>query len=242
MTSRIVSRREMLLSGAGAVLGIGVSRLVAARAATPGSFAVPRGATDCHVHVFGDLQRFPMSADRTYTPEPASVQQLLALHESLHIERTVVVTPSVYGTDNRCTVVALRRLGRRAVVPDHFARAPARLGPNQPGFDALVALIRAGKAYMKLSAAYRVSTEGPDYADVAPLARMLVTANPQRILWGSDWPHPDSTPVPGRQATDLWPPYAIDDGRLFNQLAAWVPEADLRKQILVDNPKALYGF
>jgi predicted TIM-barrel fold metal-dependent hydrolase len=325
-TSRIVSRRQLLLRGAGVVLGIGVRRSVhgaVARAEVPVNFAVPRGATDCHVHVFGDPRQFPMFAGRTYTPETASVQQLRAMHRSLHIERTVVVTPSVYGTDNACTVDALRQLGSRArgialiddhfsgadldkldragvrgirlnleasgvpdpdiarerfqralqqlagrnwhiqmyirlatvdalhdavmaspipVVLDHFARAQAQLGTKQPGFDGLLALVRSGKAYTKLSAAYRISSQGPDYADAAPLARMLVEANPRRILWGSDWPHPDSTPVPGRQPTDLWPPYEIDDGHLFNQLAAWVPEADIRKRILVDNPRGLYGF
>src|SRR6202165_2084489 len=83
------------------------------------------------------------------------------------------------------------------VVFDHFGGMQAALGPDQPGFASLMTLVRTGKAYVKISAPYRSSTETPDYPDVAPLARALVASNPQRILWGSDWPHP-GLPVPGR--------------------------------------------
>jgi len=76
------------------------------------------------------------------------------------------------------------------VVFDHFSGARASLGVSQPGFDVLVKLIRSGKAYVKISAAYRVSDHPPEYPDVAPLAQALIAANPQRVLWGTDWPHP----------------------------------------------------
>jgi predicted TIM-barrel fold metal-dependent hydrolase len=128
------------------------------------------------------------------------------------------------------------------VVFDHFAQAQAALGVGQPGFAALVRLLTAGRAYVKLSAAYRISTLGPDYADVKPLAKALIAANPQRILWGSDWPHPDAESRPGRRSTDLRPPLPVDDGRVLNQLAAWAPDAALRHAILVENPAQLYGF
>lgn len=95
---------------------------------------------------------------------------------------------------------------------------------------------------MKLSGAYRASTRAPDYPDVAPLARALVAANPERLVWGSDWPHPDSTPKPGRKPTDLAPAQDIDDGRLLDLLATWVPERAARDRILVENPKRLYDF
>ena len=85
-------------------------------------------------------------------------------------------------------------------------------------------------------------SQGPDYANVAPLAKALVAANSKRILWGTDWPHPDSSQVVGRQPTDIAPLYQIDDGRLFNQLAVWIPDPHLRKTILIDNPQRLYGF
>jgi predicted TIM-barrel fold metal-dependent hydrolase len=128
------------------------------------------------------------------------------------------------------------------IVFDHFGGAQASLGVGQPGFDRLLTLVRSGHAYVKISGSYRSSTEAPDYPDVAPLAKALVAANPQRILWGTDWPHPDSSPVAGRKATDLAPLLQIDDGRVFNQLTVWAPDAAQRQAILVDNPARLYGF
>ncbi|MGA7329214.1 MAG: amidohydrolase family protein [Rhodomicrobium sp.] len=128
------------------------------------------------------------------------------------------------------------------VVFDHFAGAKAALGVDQPGFGAVLALVKAGKAYVKISGAYRASTNPPDYADTAPLARALIQANPDRIIWGTDWPHPDPASVPGRNATDIAPPIQVDDGRVFNLLAEWAPDAALRHRILVDNPTRLYGF
>lgn len=128
------------------------------------------------------------------------------------------------------------------VVFDHFAGARAVLGVGQRGFDVLVHLVRTGKAYIKLSAAYRISERPPDYADAAPLARALISANPQRVLWGTDWPHPDSSRVPGRNPTDVAPLLKIDDGQLLNQLPLWAPDARLRRKILVENPASLYGF
>ncbi len=95
---------------------------------------------------------------------------------------------------------------------------------------------------MKLSGAYRASTRAPDYPDVLPLARALVAANPERLVWGSDWPHPDSNPRPDRKPTDLAPAQDIDDGRLLSLLAEWVPDRATRDRILVDNPKRLYDF
>jgi len=128
------------------------------------------------------------------------------------------------------------------VVFDHFGGALGELGPTQPGFDDLLHLVQSGKAYVKISGAYRASKLAPDYPDAAPLARALIAANSERIIWGSDWPHPDSSSQPGRKATDLAPLYQIDDGRLFNQLPVWAPDAVVRKTILVDNPARLYGF
>jgi len=127
------------------------------------------------------------------------------------------------------------------IVFDHFGGAQATLGVSQPGFDTLLNLVRSGKAYVKISAPYRSSTKPPDYADVAPLAKELIGANPQRILWGSDWPHPAS-PVAHRPVTEITPLWQVDDGRIFNQLPLWAPDAATRKTILVENPAKLYGF
>jgi predicted TIM-barrel fold metal-dependent hydrolase len=126
------------------------------------------------------------------------------------------------------------------VVFDHFGGAQGAAGLQQPGFDKLLQLVRSGKAYVKISGAYRASIRVPDYPDVAPLARELIAANPKRILWGSDWPHPDTHT--GRKASDVSPPLRVDDGHLLNLLATWVPDPALRHTILVDNPATLYGF
>jgi predicted TIM-barrel fold metal-dependent hydrolase len=126
------------------------------------------------------------------------------------------------------------------VVFDHFGGAQGAAGLQQPGFDKLLQFVRSGKGYVKLSGAYRASTSAPDYHDVAPLARALISSNPHRILWGSDWPHPDTHP--GREEKSVSTPLRVDDGHLLNLLATWVPDAALRKTILVDNPTTLYDF
>jgi predicted TIM-barrel fold metal-dependent hydrolase len=324
----MLSRRDVLMGTAAA----GVAALVrggttvfasASQPSTPVNFDVPAGACDTHTHVFGDSRRFPFAAARNYTPESASVAEMRALHRALHTDRVVIVHPSVYGTDNACTLDGMKQLGsiargiavidektpeaaldemdragirgirinletsgqsdpavarqrfqeavdrikRRSqwhiqiytrlsviegikdqvmaapmpVVFDHFGGAQAALGASQPGFESLLNLVRKGKAYVKISAPYRSSTQAPDYADVAPLAKALIAANPQRMLWGSDWPHP-APPVARRPVTDISPLWQIDDGRVMNQLPVWAPNPALRKTILVENPAKLYGF
>jgi predicted TIM-barrel fold metal-dependent hydrolase len=125
------------------------------------------------------------------------------------------------------------------VVLDHFAGASAEGG--QAGLSALLALLRSGNVYVKLSAPYRISKQ-PGYADVAPLARALIEARPDRMLWGSDWPHTNSARAPGRGIEDISPFSDIDDGKVLNQLASWAPDAATRQKILVDNPAQLYQF
>src|SRR5471032_2230458 len=205
---------------------------------TPVNFDVPAGACDCHTHIHGDPAKFPYFEGRVYTPELASPEQMAALHRALHIERVVIVTPSVYGPDNSATLFGMQARGATArgvaviddntserdldamnaagfrgmrlnlatggvndpkvgrarfqaaadrmkargwhiqlftglamisaikdlvaaapvpVVFDHFGHAPAELGPDQPGFADLVALVKSGKAYVKISGGYRSS-------------------------------------------------------------------------------------
>jgi predicted TIM-barrel fold metal-dependent hydrolase len=318
----MMTRRDVLRGAGGA--GLAAAGLAPAAAATAVAIEVPPGACDCHVHVVGDQQRFPMTPDRVYTPPAAGADELLALQRRLRFDRVVIVQPSFYGIDNAATLDGLRQLGpRRArgiaviddktspaalddmvkagvrgirlnletageidpaalsrklqaalrqiagrgwhvqiytrlpviaalaselaalpvpLVVDHFGGAQAALGAEQPGFGALTALVRSGKAYVKISGAYRVSRLAPDYADAAPLARALIAANPERIVWGTDWPHTDSARPPGRPTTDVSPFQPIDDGLLLNQLPSWAPDAAIRRQILVDNPARLYGF
>ena len=115
----MLTRREVLhgLGGAGASL-LALRGRRRAFAQTPRSaveFQLPRNATDCHVHVF-DPARFPYSAKRIYSPPPATADDLLELHKTLHMDRVVIVQPSIYalGFDNACTLDAVRKLGDRA--------------------------------------------------------------------------------------------------------------------------------
>jgi predicted TIM-barrel fold metal-dependent hydrolase len=129
-----------------------------------------------------------------------------------------------------------------ALVIDHFGRAEAALGPDQPGLDVIYALLKCGKAYVKVSGAYRIS-QAPDFADVAPIARAMIKANPDRIVWGSDWPHPGGGK--GRVTRDLTtiePFQPIDDGAALNRLNAWCDSREQLEKILVGNPVRLYGF
>jgi predicted TIM-barrel fold metal-dependent hydrolase len=320
----MLTRREILVGmiAVGAIMRTRTSFAKAAQPATPVSFDVPAGACDCHTHIHGDPEKFPFFSGRVYTPEMALPDEMTALHKALHMQRVVIVTPSVYGTDNSATLygmkargadargvaviddktpeseldamgragvrgirlnlatggvndpavgrqrflAAIERITSRnwhvqmntnlamisaikeqvaaspvAVVFDHFGGAWAELGPQQPGFAELVELVRSGQVYVKISAAYRVSRLAPDYADVVPLAQALIGANPDRVVWGTDWPHPATTP-PGGKATDVTPLMQIDDGRLLNQLPVWAPDPAIRKKILVDNPARLYAF
>jgi predicted TIM-barrel fold metal-dependent hydrolase len=146
---------------------------------------------------------------------------------------------------NLAVISAIKDLVAASPVPvvfDHFGGALGELGTDQPGFTDLLELVRSGKAYVKISGAYRASNLAPDYPDAAPLARALIAANSDRIVWGTDWPHPNSVTPPGNQPTDVTPLIQIDDGRLLNQLPVWAPDAAIRKKILVDNPARLYGF
>jgi predicted TIM-barrel fold metal-dependent hydrolase len=138
-------------------------------------------------------------------------------------------------------IAALQGHFRQAPFPiviDHFGNYPARDGTGQPHFDVLVDLVKSGTCYVKISGAYRVSDLPPDYPDAAPLARALIAANADRVVWGTDWPHPGHSKPPA----EISPPIPVDDGALLNQLPVWAPDAAVRNKILVDNPARLYGF
>ena len=126
------------------------------------------------------------------------------------------------------------------IVFDHFGGAQASGGIAQAGFDKLLSLVASGKAYVKISGHYRSSIKAPAFDDVAPLARALIAANPDRIVWGTDWPHPHHA-EPGKEM-EITPSFDIDDGLALNQVARWAPTAATRRKILVDNPARLYEF
>ncbi len=272
------------------------------------SWVAPPGATDCHCHVFGPYARYPLSPGRSYTPPEASVAEYLRMLGTIGLSRTVMVQPSVYGTDNAVTLDAVEEIGlnraravvvvdegageadlaamaargargvrfnavsgngapleqlerlaeriapfgwhvqlytgpdalpelepalRRLPVPvvvDHMGGVKAAAGGvEHPGFRSLLRLLEGG-AWVKLSG-YR-SSAGPPYADVASMARALLSAAPDRCVWGTDWPHPslhDPAEVP-------------DDGALLDALGEWAPDEAARRAVLVDNPARLYGF
>jgi predicted TIM-barrel fold metal-dependent hydrolase len=113
---------------------------------------------------------------------------------------------------------------------DHMARVPVSGGVDQVPFQALLRLMADERAWVKISGAERLTADGPPpYDDVVPFARALIAAAPERVLWGTDWPHPNVRHMP-------------DDGDLVDLLAAFAPDETTRKRILVDNPETLYDF
>ena len=233
-------------------------------------YAVPAGACDCHMHVFGPIERYPPAPRRAYTPLPAPLTQWRALAARLGFTRVVLVQPSAYGTDNRCAGRRARRdrarpraaspsstrprrrprsgapSARRARASASMSRRwrwrygalrrrfgacgradrPARLAcadlcrsaddrgvgrgdPHRAGAGrarshgrgagrarpartdsarSSTCSARAG-AGSSSRGAYRVSDAAPGFADATPIARALVAANPDRLVWGTDWPH-----------------------------------------------------
>jgi len=123
----------------------------------------------------------------------------------------------------------LRRLPVPAVV-DHMGYMNVANGISHPGFQTLIDLVRDGVCWVKLSGNYRISAQRPLFPDVIPFARALIEAGPERMVWGTDWPHP--------ALNDFMP----NDGDLLDALDEYAPDPDLKRAILVDNPAQLYGF
>jgi predicted TIM-barrel fold metal-dependent hydrolase len=117
------------------------------------------------------------------------------------------------------------------IVLDHFASIPAQGGVDQPAMRAVLRMLDTGRVWLKLSGPMRCTMEEPPYPSLIPLARALVRHAPERLVWGSDWPHVNMNgrPMP-------------NDGDLFDQIGEWVPDASMRNRILADNANALYGF
>jgi len=117
-----------------------------------------------------------------------------------------------------------------SVVIDHMGRLPPRQGPDHPAFAAIARLVEGGRTWVKLSGAYLNTEDGPpDYADATRIARSFVRLAPERLVWGSYWPH----------VTEAHKP---DDAVLFDLLSDWAGSGAARDRILVDNPATLYGF
>ena len=283
--------------------------------------AIPSGACDCHVHVIGPFLKYPMTADRVYTPPECGLPELRKHLQGLHLPRVVLVQPSFYGSDNTFQLLCAQEMGDSArvvividektsdqalakmvamgargirmnlstsgifdaqvarkqlinlaqrikdfdlhiqiyasakvladiadtiytlpvpVVLDHFASIKADGFQEQAELPVILDLVKSGQIYIKLSGIYRISSAGPNYDEVKDLARLYVATNPDRMLWGSDWPHTNT--LPGIPATQVTPYRVVDDFRIFNLLSDWIPnEPDLVK-VLVSNPERLYRF
>ncbi len=118
------------------------------------------------------------------------------------------------------------------IVFDHMGRIPKDAGVNHPAYAVIGRLIEKGRTWVKISGAYMDTKVGPPtYADSTKLAQAFVKAAPQRMVWGSDWPHPT-------EKDDAKP----NDAILVDLLSEWAPDEAVRNRILVDNPSALYGF
>ena len=272
------------------------------------SLVLPPGACDTHCHVFGPASKFPYSADRSYTPPDAPVENLRRLHARLRISRAVIVHASCHGTEMDVTldaiassngtyrgvacvedavtdwelerlhaggirgirfnfvkhlggvpdlavfyrlvarikplgwhivlhfdaddILAQQELLGRIDVPfiiDHMGRVKAADGLEQKPFRSLLDLYRNNPlAWIKVCGAERVSVGKRPFRDAVPFAQALIAVDAKRILWGTDWPHPNIT-------QDM-----PNDGELVDLLGEICPDADTRKRILVDNPSRMY--
>jgi predicted TIM-barrel fold metal-dependent hydrolase len=121
----------------------------------------------------------------------------------------------------------LRRLPSK-IVFDHLARLPVRTGIAHPAFGIVRGMLDGGRAWLKLSGPY-LDSKADGYRDVLPVAKAWVAAAPERLVWGSDWPHTTESHKP-------------DDAALFALLSDWADDAAVRSRILVDNPAVLYDF
>lgn len=266
----------------------------------------PPGSVDAHMHLYDD--RFPAAADATLRPPNALLSDYQQLQQRLGIKRMVIVTPSTYGTDNRCMLDGLARsqgsargvavidgsiadtalsqlhdAGVRGIrfnvsyggaalsdlerlaarvnelgwnvqivapgtqlidlesrllklpsrlVIDHMGHVPQPEGVESAAFKSITRLLDTDRVWVKLSGPYIRSKVGaPTYADVGTVASALVKLKPQRLLWGSDWPHPT-------MALEQKP----DDAAILDLLGQWAPNETERTLILRDNAVALYGF
>ncbi|SFL75123.1 amidohydrolase family protein [Pelosinus propionicus] len=276
--------------------------------ARPPYLIAPINACDCHMHIYDG--RFPPSPHWDKRPPEANADAYRLLQKRIGTTRTVVVTPSTYGIDNRCTLDAIEQIGSTArgvavvdidvsddelkrldslgicgirvnfvspqswglttaemletlakrvsnfdwhvqilmlgdqivamervlqqlpvpIVIDHLARIPEPAGVDHPAFKAILRLLDKGQTWVKLSGAYMDTKVGsPGYDDVTKVAQGFVRAAPERMVWGSDWPHPTEKVKP-------------DDAVLFDLLSKWAMEEAAIYKILVENPENLYGF
>ena len=190
------------------------------------STRLPFSACDCHMHVYAD--RFPVASGAQLTPPEASTSDDKRLQQRIGTTRTVLMTPSTYGTDNRCMLEGLLAIGSEACGVAVINGRESTAGLRR--------LDRLGVSGIRIkpSGGYLVS-ERHSVGDIAldTLARSYITTAPEHIVGGSDWPHATATagvqPMP-------------DDVRQVDRLVDWTGNAATLQRVLVDNPQVLYGF
>ena len=169
-----------------------------------------------------------------------------ALQMLLHTEKQVSPVGWHIQIFTRLAVlVSLAEHIKKLAVPlviDHFCLIDPDLGLSQPGLEVLQELLESGKVWLKLSAPYRI-TKTPDSSEVKELARYLISANPNRVVWGTDWPHPGGVKHGQPRSRDVIEPFQpINNGVALNRLQGWTRSEDELLKILVTNPTHLYGF
>ncbi len=157
--------------------------------------------------------------DFTEVKRTADMIRPMGWHLVLHLEAVDVV-------ENADQLGALRV----PIVIDHMARLKPELGVGQEAFQLLLGFVRDAGFWVKVTGAERMSATGAPFHDLVPFAQALIEAAPDRILWGTDWPHPNINGV------------MPNDGDLVDLLALYAPDEETRRRILVDNPARLYGF
>ncbi|MDP4021912.1 amidohydrolase family protein [Methylobacterium sp. NEAU 140] len=169
--------------------------------------------------------RFDVMAPLDRRPSDAAIRDAVRLiqphgwHAQIHVGGTRLVETEGF----------IRAL-EVPVVIDHMARHDIAEGPDGPAASAMKRLLDTGRVWLKLSGPERISKTGAPFQDVVPLAAGLARHAPERVLWGSDWPHVNlHGPMP-------------DDGDLIDFIAAAVPDPEARRLLLVDNPARCFGF
>jgi predicted TIM-barrel fold metal-dependent hydrolase len=142
----------------------------------------------------------------------------LGWHVQLHMSADQIVASTALLARLPCPIVF-----------DHMGRLPPSVGSRHPAFAVIMRLVDRGRAWVKLSGAYLNTRLGPPYADTTPIASAYVKAAPERLVWGSDWPHVTESHKP-------------DARQLLDLLGEWASDEITRTKILVDNPAKLYGF
>jgi 2-pyrone-4,6-dicarboxylate lactonase len=116
------------------------------------------------------------------------------------------------------------------IVIDHFGYMKANKGMKNANFQVFLRLMKSGRCWCKFTGAYRISAHDMPYPDVTPLAHAIIDANPDRVVWGTDWPHPKHEGA------------MPNDGAMCDRLLEWIPDTTVRNKVLSANPAKLYGF